>query len=105
MQSIRPNQGDAILDLVEQCRVVSAAWDQSETSKRNRGASAQGAQSKAVAEDSEQSYRKAIEELTDYYVEANNLGVDDSVLIGVLAKNLPSDIVCTLNLGPVDSAA
>lgn len=85
MQKITQPQGDAVLDVVCQCRVVSQAWEQS-----------QAAEKTAEVEAEQEAYHKALEGLTDFYVKANELGVDDSVLIGVLTRNLPGAVFASL---------
>jgi hypothetical protein len=86
MQRITNEQADAILDVVEQCHAVSAAWDQREAAHN------------ADVEDpaAEQTYAQQVERLTFLYVAAGGLAVQDEVLIGAIARNVPEPLSAAL---------
>lgn len=86
MQTITEAQGDAILDVVQECRVVTQAWDQHKAAQ-------EAGEVEEVAEDS---YTKALHDLTDLYVQANQEGVADEILIPVLTKHLPDEVFNSL---------
>lgn len=86
MQPINHKQGDAILDVVCQARVVNQAWEQYEAAK----------EAGEVKKMEETPYAKALARLSGLVCKTKELKVDESVIIGVLTRNLPNEVFSAL---------
>lgn len=83
VHSLTRVQGDAVLDVVCQSRVVTQAWDQLQAAEET----GEGETEQEVAR-----YDQALERLVELFAAAHGLDVSDTVLVGVLSRNLPADV-------------
>lgn len=85
---MKPAQGEALLNVYEECQNVTAAWNQrslvARNSKRKTGAV------KTLQKDMDAAYREALEKLNIEFVDALFLGVQEDKLTKVLIDNLPT---------------
>lgn len=86
MQKLTTEQGDAVLDVVCQSRVVNQAWEQSQAAE-------EATAGETVETDT---YQKALARLTNLVYRSKEMGVSESVLDGVLTRNLPSEVFSSL---------
>lgn len=86
-------QGEAILDVLEQCGLVRLAWEQCEAHARHGQTAFQTAERQAVQEATQEKYNQTLEDLVDLYIVANEAGVPDKILVKVLDGRLPEHII------------
>lgn len=86
MQKLNEKQGDAVCDVVCQSRVVSQAWDQFQAAE----------EAGEVQEMEETPYATSLARLSGLVCAGKELGVDESILVGVLTRNLPSAVLSSL---------
>lgn len=84
---------EATLDVVVQCRLVTARHEGLQASQRTSAKAAKGSDEQKMAEGAEVAYGQALSDLTDCYAEAQKLHVKREVLDGVLQRNLPQEVV------------
>lgn len=86
-----PAQGDAILDVLEQCADVTAAWNQrclvARNSKRKAGAV------QTLEKEVSDAYQESKEHLGYLYKEALSIGCDEGSLNSVIINNLPTSVL------------
>jgi hypothetical protein len=84
------DQADVILDVVEQCRVVTAYWYQKTAAEAAEDADDMG----------KRTFNAATKELTDLYAQAEHLGTPIDVLNSTLVKSLPQGLLEMIELSP-----
>jgi len=84
-------QGEAILDVYEGCKNVTAAWNQrslvARNSKRKTGAV------KALQKDMDKAYQEALERLKLSFGDAVALGIPSGDVMKLLFEHLPTSVL------------
>jgi hypothetical protein len=91
MQALNQAQGDAVLDLTDQCFVVAHAWEQRRTHQGITPKSSEISGYRRIGNQVRVTHEEALKLLKDIYAQCVELGVRDDILVGVLMKMLPKN--------------
>ena len=97
MQKLRLEQGEAILDLLEQCHAAHHAFEQKECFEQLGKKTFQGIRFKKKQEEISLLYDNAIGRLTGLYAYCSTeLDIPIDTLDGIVVKALPTDLAALL---------